>query len=117
MENQETRRFKIFKAHEHRKNSNRFEVWDTKLQQCKGQYIGKESAQIEADRLEDNPESNKYAPNFLTLYGSRVPPDKYSRIKSMTDILVGESDHREHIDAARRRCILIAIEALKLAAT
>ena len=47
----EMSRYKVFRAHEHSKHSNRFEVWDTERQQCQGQYVGQEQAQNEADRL------------------------------------------------------------------
>jgi len=46
-----TERYKVFPATEHRKHSNRFEVWDTELQQCKGQYVGRSTAQGAADIL------------------------------------------------------------------
>ena len=45
------KRYKVFPATEHRKHSNRFEVWDTELQQCKGEYVGRQHAQTAADIL------------------------------------------------------------------
>ena len=47
-----------------------------------------------------------------TLYGIRVPADQYVRLKEITDALVGQSDHREYINDARRRCVLIALDAM-----
>lgn len=56
-------------------------------------------------------------PDPRMLYGVRVPAEKYDKIKTLTEILVGESDHREYLSDARRRCVLIALQALEKART
>lgn len=46
------------------------------------------------------------------LYHVTVPASKYDLIKSIADLLVGESTSREYLDAARERCARIALAAV-----
>jgi hypothetical protein len=55
--------------------------------------------------------------SLRTLYGVQVATTQYDRLKALTDLLVGESDHREYIDQARRRCVSIALNAAERART
>ncbi len=56
-------------------------------------------------------------PTTRRLYHVTVPASKYDLIKSITDLLVGESTHREYLDIARERCTRIALAAVVEAGT
>lgn len=46
------------------------------------------------------------------LYHVTVPASKYDLIKSIADLLVGESYSNEYLDTARERCARIALAAV-----
>ena len=46
------------------------------------------------------------------LYHVTVPANKYDLIKSITDLLVGESYSHEYLDTARERCARVALAAV-----
>lgn len=50
-------------------------------------------------------------PNLCSLYGVRVPLVHFEQIKRIADVLVGNTDTREYVKDARRRCVLIACRA------
>lgn len=51
-------------------------------------------------------------PQTRRLYHVTVPASKYDLIKSITDLLVGESYSDEYLDAARERCARVALAAV-----
>jgi hypothetical protein len=51
-------------------------------------------------------------PQTRRLYHVTVPASKYDLIKSIADMLVGESYSNEHLDEARERCARIALGAV-----
>ena len=52
------------------------------------------------------------SPHTRRLYHVTVPASKYDLIKSIADLLVGESYSNEYLDAARERCARIALAAV-----
>lgn len=48
----------------------------------------------------------------LRLYKVTVPAEKYNKIKTITDILVGETRTNEYLNEARTRCAKIALAAV-----
>ncbi len=62
------------------------------------------------------PESES-APQTRRLYHVTVPASKYDLIKSIADLLVGESYSNEYLDSARERCARIALGAVVEAMT
>ena len=57
------------------------------------------------------------SPHTRRLYHVTVPASKYELIKSIADLLVGESTSREYLDVARERCARIALAAVVEART
>jgi hypothetical protein len=49
--------------------------------------------------------------SLRSLYGVRVPAEHFAALKTITDLLIGQSDTREYITDARQRCAEIALRA------
>ena len=71
----------------------------------------------ETEPVPSTQSSPQPSPHTRRLYHVTVPAGRYDLIKSIADLLVGESTSREYLDKARERCARIALAAVVEART